>query len=144
MVASLAYSSHGATLNGSTPISVSAQSIDGPENERRGWGFAIDAARCAGNSEAVHELEAIAPYAAPGQPVPIKDLYVQRKGVGYYGSVMTYRTDNLADSDLAQLSPDYSDQEISHIWDGNKFAPPFCFLIWSRPISPRSATSKFP
>src|SRR5262245_29247793 len=37
---------------------------------------------------------------------------------------MAYRTDNSADSDLAQLSPDYSDQEISHIWDGNKFATP--------------------
>jgi proline iminopeptidase len=101
------------------------QSIDGPENERRGWRFAIDAARRAGNSEAVRELEAIAPYAAHGQPVPIKDLYIQRKWVGYYGGVMAYRTNNSADSDLAQLSPDYNDQEIGHIWDGNKFATPY-------------------
>jgi proline iminopeptidase len=100
------------------------QSIDGPENERRGWRFAIGAARRGGNLEAVHELEAIAPYAAPGRPVPIKDLYVQRKWVGCYGGVMAYRTDNSADGDLAQLSPDYDDQEISHIWDGNKFATP--------------------
>src|SRR5262245_24083940 len=63
------------------------QSIDGPENERRGWRFAMDAARRTGASEAVRELEAIAPYAAPGRPVPIKDLYVQRKWVGYYGGV---------------------------------------------------------
>jgi hypothetical protein len=34
---------------------------------------------------------------------------------------MAYRTDNFADSDLVQLSPDYTEQEISHIWDGNKF-----------------------
>jgi pimeloyl-ACP methyl ester carboxylesterase len=101
------------------------QSIDGPENERRGWRFAIGAARRAGNLDAVHELEAIAPYAAPGQPVPIKDLYIQRKWVGYYGGVMAYRTDNSADGDLAQLSPDYDDREISHIWDGNKFATPY-------------------
>jgi proline iminopeptidase len=100
------------------------QCTDGPENERRGWRFAIDAARRAGNSAAVHELEAIAPYAAPGRPVPIQDLYVQRKWVGYYGGVMAYRTDNSADSGLAQLSPDYNDEEISHIWDGNKFATP--------------------
>ena len=32
---------------------------------------------------------------------------------------------NSADGDLAQLSPDYSDQEIGHIWDGNKFAIPY-------------------
>jgi pimeloyl-ACP methyl ester carboxylesterase len=37
------------------------QSINGPENERRGWRFAIDAARRAGNAEAVRELEAMAP-----------------------------------------------------------------------------------
>ena len=101
------------------------QLIDGPESERRGWRFAIDAARRAGNSEAVRELEAIAPYGAPGRTIPIKDIYVERKWVGYYGGVMAYRRDNSADSDLAQLSPDYSDQEIEHIWDGNKFATPY-------------------
>jgi pimeloyl-ACP methyl ester carboxylesterase len=101
------------------------QSINGPENERSGWRFAVDAARRAGNSEAVRELEAIAPYAAPGQTIPIKDLYVQRKWVGYFGGVMAYRTDNSVDSDLAQLSPDYSDHEIRHIWDGNKFSTPY-------------------
>lgn len=100
------------------------QSTDGPESERRGWRFAIDAARRAGNSDAVHQLEAIAPYASPGKPIPIKDLYVERKWVGYFGGVMAYRTNHYADRDLAQLSPDYDDQEISHIWDGNDFATP--------------------
>jgi pimeloyl-ACP methyl ester carboxylesterase len=101
------------------------QSINGLENERRGWRFAIEAARRARNAKAVRELEGIAPYAAPGRAVPINDLYVQRKWVGYYGGVMAYRTDNSADGDLAQLSPDYTDQEISHIWDGNKFSTPY-------------------
>lgn len=101
------------------------QLIDGPESERRGWRFAIDAARREGNAEAVRELEAIAPYGAPGQTVPIKDIYVERKWLGYYGGVMAYRRDNSADSDLALLSPDYSDQEIGHIWDGNKLATPY-------------------
>ena len=101
------------------------QLIDGPESERQGWRFAMDAARHAGNAEAVRELEAIAPYGAPGQTIPIKDIYVERKWVGFYGGVMAYRRDNSADSDLAQLSPDYSDQEIGHIWDGNKFATPY-------------------
>ncbi len=101
------------------------QLIDGPESERRGWGFAIDAARREGNAEAVHELEGIAPYGAPGQIIPIKDIYIERKWVGYYGGAMAYRRDNKADSALAWLSPDYSDQEILHIWDGNKFATPY-------------------
>jgi pimeloyl-ACP methyl ester carboxylesterase len=101
------------------------QLIDGPESERRGWRFALDAAHHDGNAEAVRELEAIAPYGAPGQTIPIKDIYVERKWVGYYGGVMAYRRDNSADGDLSELSPDYSDQEIGHIWDGNKFATPY-------------------
>jgi proline iminopeptidase len=101
------------------------QLIDGPESERRGWRFAMDAAHHEGNAEAVHELEGIAPYGAAGQTIPIKDIYVERQWVGYYGGLMAYRRDNAADSALAQLSPDYSDQEIGHIWDGNKFATPY-------------------
>jgi pimeloyl-ACP methyl ester carboxylesterase len=101
------------------------QLIDGPESERRGWRFAMDAAHHAGNAEAVRELEAIAPYAAPGRIIPINDIYVERKWVGYYGGVMAYRRDNSADSALAQLSPDYTDQEIRRIWEGNKFATPY-------------------
>jgi proline iminopeptidase len=101
------------------------QLIDGPESERRGWHFAMDAAHGAGNAEALRELEAIAPYGSPGRAIPIKDIYVERKWVGYYGGVMAYRRNNSADGDLAQLSPDYSDQEITHIWDGNKFATPY-------------------
>ena len=101
------------------------QLIDGPENERRNWRFAIDAARRAGNAEAVRELETIAPYAPPGQTIPIKDLYVQRKWIGFFGGVMAYRRDNSADSALVWLSPDYSDEEIRRVWEGNKFATPY-------------------
>jgi proline iminopeptidase len=101
------------------------QVMDGPESERRGWRFAMDAAHREGNAEAVRELENIAPYGAPGHTIPIKDIYVERKWVGYYGGVMAYRRDNQADSALAWLSPDYTDQEITHIWDGNKFATPY-------------------
>jgi proline iminopeptidase len=101
------------------------QLIDGPDSERRGWRFAMDAARRAGNTEAVSALEAIAPYGVAGQTIPIKNIYVERKWVGYYGGLMAYRRDNSADGDLAELSPDYTDQEIGHIWDGNKFATPY-------------------
>jgi proline iminopeptidase len=38
---------------------------------------------------------------------------------------MAYRRDNSADSAIAWLSPDYSDQEIRRIWEGNEFATPY-------------------
>jgi proline iminopeptidase len=101
------------------------QLIDGPENERRNWRFAIDAARRAANAEAVRELETIAPYAEPGQTIPIEHLYIQRKWVGFFGGVMAYRRDNSAESALVWLSPDYNDEEIRRVWEGNKFATPY-------------------
>ena len=93
-----------------------------PESERRGWAFAMDAARRADNAQAVRELQSLAPYFAPGHPSALKDLYVERKWVGYFGGVMAYRHGNEADSDLVKLSPDYSREELRHIYDGNEFA----------------------
>jgi proline iminopeptidase len=101
------------------------QMADMPESERRGWAFAMDAAQRSGNAEAVHELQSIAPYFAPGHPSGLKDLYIQRKWVGYFGGVMAYRHGNDADSDLVKLSPDYTREELPHIYDGNRFSERF-------------------
>lgn len=98
------------------------QVADMPEGERRGWAFAMDAARRSSNKEAIAQLQSIAPYFAPGKPNPLKDLYLQRKWVGYFGGVMAYRRGSESDGDLANLSPDYTDQEMRHLWDGNDFA----------------------
>lgn len=98
------------------------QLTDGPESERRGWAFALDAARHAGNSDALHQLEAIAPYFSPGHPSSLKDIYTQRKWLDLYGGVMAHRDGNSAEGDLARLSPDYTAEEISQIWEGNEFS----------------------
>jgi pimeloyl-ACP methyl ester carboxylesterase len=98
------------------------QLTDGPESERRGWAFAIDAARRAGNKEAVNELEAIAPYFSPSHPSSLKGIYTQRKWLDLYGGVMAHRDGNSAESALARLSPDYTDDEIPRIWEGNDFS----------------------
>ena len=73
----------------------------------------------------MRELESIAPYGTPGQTIPIRDVYIQRKWIGFYGGVMAYRQNNDADSDLSELSPDYTDEEIRRIWEGNHFATPY-------------------
>jgi pimeloyl-ACP methyl ester carboxylesterase len=98
-----------------------AQIADMPESERRGWAFAMDAARRAGNAQAVRELQSIAPYAVPGKPIALKDLFVQRKWLTFYGGAMAYRSSNKAETDAAELSPDYSDNEFVHFWEGNDF-----------------------
>jgi pimeloyl-ACP methyl ester carboxylesterase len=38
---------------------------------------------------------------------------------------MAYRRDNSAESALVWLSPDYRDEEIRRVWEGNKFATPY-------------------
>ena len=101
------------------------QMADMPQSERRGWAFAMDAAHGSGNAEAIHQLQSMAPYFAPGHPSPLKDLYLERKWVGYFGGVMVYRHGNDADSDLIELSPDYTRDELRHIYDGNEFSERF-------------------
>ncbi len=101
------------------------QLTDGPESERRGWAFAHDAALRAGNAQAVRELDAIAPYFAPGRPAPLKNIYAQRRWLGFYGGAMAWRRSSSAESDLAQLSPDYTDAEMARIWQGNDFSEPY-------------------
>jgi proline iminopeptidase len=98
---------------------------NGPESERRGWAYTLDAARRAGNSEAVRQLEAIAPYFAPGHHSPLKDIYTERKWLDFYGGVMAHRAGNSAESDLSKLSSDYTDEEIPRIWEGNEFSEPY-------------------
>jgi pimeloyl-ACP methyl ester carboxylesterase len=101
-----------------------AQLSDGPEGERRSWTDTLALARNAKNTQATQELEALAPYAIPGKPLTIKDILAERKWVGRLGGTMAYRTDNAADSDLAKLSPEYTDEESRRAWEGNELATP--------------------
>ncbi|SHM96725.1 Pimeloyl-ACP methyl ester carboxylesterase [Duganella sacchari] len=98
------------------------QIANSPESERRGWRFALDAARRDGNQPAVRELEALAPYAAPGQTVRLKDLYAQRKWLGYYGGAVHARRGFEAESAAVKLAPEYSDAELKTIWEAGDFS----------------------
>lgn len=103
------------------------QVTDMLESERRGWRFAMDAARAAGNGEAIHQLQSIAPYAQPGRPPSIEDLWIERKWMTHFGGAMAYRQDYAADQDLSLLSPDYSDADVAHEWDGDSFSTRILF-----------------
>jgi pimeloyl-ACP methyl ester carboxylesterase len=102
------------------------QAVNSPESERRGYASALAAARKAGNKEAVTELQSIAPYAAPGKPIPLEDIRIERKWSDFFGGVMAYRTHQI-DGLAAGLSPDYSDDEVQHVYDGNGFSQNFLF-----------------
>jgi proline iminopeptidase len=98
------------------------QITNSPESERRGWAYSMAAARAAHNEQAIRELQAIAPYAAPGHPVQQKDIVVAHKWGDYFGGVMAYRHDQQDESHAGRLSPDYSDADAPRIFDGNEFS----------------------
>ncbi|HEU4602397.1 MAG TPA: alpha/beta fold hydrolase [Steroidobacteraceae bacterium] len=100
------------------------QAVDCPESERRGYAYALEAARKAGNKEAITELESIAPYAAPGDSIPLEKIRIERKWSDFFGGVMAYRTHQI-DGMVVGLSPDYSDEEARHVFDGNGFSQDF-------------------
>lgn len=102
------------------------QAVNSPESERRGYAFALAAARKTGNKQAITELESIAPYAAPGKPIPLEDVRIERKWSDFFGGVMAYRTHQI-DGIAAGLSPDYSDEEARRVFDGNGFSQDYLF-----------------
>ena len=106
-----------------------AQITNGPESEHLGWQATLDAARRNSNVQAVHDLEALAPYPPKTGLLPLKAIYAERKWLDHYGGVMAYRHGNDAEGDLPDLSPDYTDAEIPHIWAGNVFAERY-LLSW--------------
>lgn len=102
------------------------QAANIPESERRGYAYALDAAKKAGNREAVAELLSIAPYAEPGKPIPLDDIRIERKWSDFFGGVMAYRVRQI-DGIAARLSPDYSDEETRRVYEGNGYSQDFLF-----------------
>ena len=102
------------------------QATDIRASERRGYAYALDAAKKAGNAQAVAELESIAPYAESGKPLALKDIALERKWSDFFGGVMAGRTGQV-DGQAARLSPDYTDEEAPHIYDGNGFSEKYLF-----------------
>jgi proline iminopeptidase len=103
-----------------------AQAANIPESERRGYAFALAAAKKSGNKQAIAELESIAPYAAPGKPIPLESIRIERKWSDFFGGVMAYRTRQV-DSIVVNLSPEYTDEEARRVYEGNGYSQDFLF-----------------
>ena len=92
------------------------QVVNMRESERRGWAWAMQEARERGNSEAVAELQSIAPYAEGSAAVSITDLYMQRKWVNAFGGAAYNRPDAGFEAAAMALSPDYTDDNLRDVW----------------------------
>lgn len=98
------------------------QVTNAPESERRGWAWTLQRAKAAGNAEAVAELEALSPYAEGNTPLPLDNLFKQRKWLNQYGGMVHNRTGGNAEAAAIRLSPEYTDQDVAAIWKGNDFS----------------------
>lgn len=102
-----------------------SQVVDLRENEKRGYAAVLKWARSAGNTEAVRELEGIAPY--PSDPATTtvaeqrKALDLQRKWLTRAGGYLWRRQDDRY-GDVAGLSPDYSPADMEAFGKGLDFS----------------------
>lgn len=83
------------------------QVINGPENERVGYAFALREARRSGNPQAIRELEEIAPYPGPGGKLSFQQILAQRKWVIHFGGLTAGRTNFEYEQKARLLSPEY-------------------------------------
>lgn len=98
------------------------QVTDAPESERRGWAWTLQQAQRDANTQAVAELEALAPYAQGADPVPLESLFKQRKWLNHYGGMVYNRRGGDAEGAAVTLSPEYSDLDVAGMWKGNDFS----------------------
>ncbi|WCM27406.1 alpha/beta hydrolase [Sphingomonas sp. QA11] len=104
------------------------QATNTPESERRGYALTLAAARRAGNAEAVSQLESIAPYAVPGQSIPLEKIVIERRWSDHFGGVMAYR-EGQVNGIASRLSPDYSDEDAAHVYDGNGYSQQYLLSV---------------
>ena len=96
------------------------QVINVRTNEQVSFDYGLRTARAKGNTEAVREMEAIAPY--PGdQPITRERIVIARKWPQFYGGLTAYRAESTYFFQGPRLSPDYDDAARCAINAGSVF-----------------------
>lgn len=98
------------------------QVINVRENERISFDFGMAQAKAHGNTEAVKEMQTIAPY--PGdRPITRERIITARKWAQYYGGLTAYRDESTYYYRAPLLSPDYADDcDRAAVDRGNVFS----------------------
>ena len=100
------------------------QVISGKDNERVGYQLTLKLAEAQKNAAAVAELKSIAPYPETDGSVPLAKINLERKWSVSFGG-LTYGRKGLSYySDLAELSPDYSLEDVEAIDKGAELSLP--------------------
>jgi pimeloyl-ACP methyl ester carboxylesterase len=105
------------------------QAIDFARSERLGYEATLSAARRAGNAQATHELEAMAPFPDPDDPAAtLRNLPRERHWLAEYHGSVFHGDENIYDA-IGQVGPDYGPKDLD-AWDaGLGFSLP---LLWTQ------------
>jgi pimeloyl-ACP methyl ester carboxylesterase len=96
------------------------QVINTRTNEKLSFEYGLEQARKANNTEAIRELESIAPY--PGdKPITRERIIIARKWPQFYGGLSAYRDNSRYYFDAPLLSPDYNEKDVAAIDQGSLF-----------------------
>lgn len=98
------------------------QIADMRQSEAIGYQWVLAQARAEGNSKAIAELEALAPYPGPAGGITIERIGAQRTWVMHYGGLAWGRKDFKPFDDARKLSPDYTDAELLAIDKGSLYS----------------------
>lgn len=100
------------------------QVISGKENERVGYQLTLKLAEARNNAAAVAELKSIAPYPEADGSVPLQKINLERKWSVSFGGLTYGRKGLNFYSDLAELSPDYSLEDVAAVDKGAELSLP--------------------
>jgi len=97
------------------------QFINTRDNEKISFDYGMQQAKAHGNTAAVKEMEAIAPY--PGdQPITRERIIIARKWAQFYGGLTAYREDSNYFFNAALLSPEYTAADVCAVDQGSVFS----------------------
>ncbi|QNP40242.1 alpha/beta fold hydrolase [Lysobacter solisilvae (ex Woo and Kim 2020)] len=98
------------------------QIADMAQSEAIGYRWALGRARAEGNTQAIRELEALAPYPGPPGRLTLERIGAQRTWTMHYGGLAWGRSEFKPFDDARKLSPDYSNAELQAIDHGGLYS----------------------